>query len=206
VASEPSWRAARARCRWHRAWSCTTRHRAAAAVRAPAGARCHGPAGAPVRGGGECGGVAMARQRAGQRRPPGGGAHVAAADAQHGLARRGGSRVRGAALRWASGLKGGGVLTFAPALLLDSYGAIETDLSGSRHFNGKKFLVSQARSQSGNAVGFVGGMGAAVLAGFFVAGAPVVLAALAGGIFCQVIWNWTGAADAAAGATERALR
>ena len=111
------------------------------------------------------------------------------------------------ALRWSTGLKGGGVLAFAPALLLDSYGAIETDLqTGSRHFNGKKFLVSQARSQSGNAVGFVGGIGAAVLAGFFVAGAPVVLVALAGGIFCQVIWNWTGAADATAGATERALR
>jgi len=111
------------------------------------------------------------------------------------------------ALRWASGLKGGGVLTFAPALLLDSYGAIETDLSGSRHFNGKKFLVSQARSQSGNAVGFVGGMFVGLIVGAAGAvGAPVVLAGLVGGIFCQVIWNWTGAADATADATEKALR
>ena len=90
------------------------------------------------------------------------------------------------ALRWATSLKGGGVLTFAPALLLDSYGVIETDLqTGSRHFNGKKFLVSQARSQSGNAV---------------------VLVGLVGGIFFQVVWNWSGAADATAEAVERALR
>jgi len=115
------------------------------------------------------------------------------------------ARVPGA-LRWATSLKGGGVLTFAPALLLDSYGAIETDLSGSRHFNGRKFLVSEARSQSGNAVGFVGGLGAAALAGLFVAGAPVVLVGLAGGLVCQIIWNWAGAADASAEAAERALR
>lgn len=50
------------------------------------------------------------------------------------------------------------MLTFAPALLLDSYAAIETALqTGSRNFfNGRKFLLSQARSQSGNAVGFLG--------------------------------------------------
>ena len=115
------------------------------------------------------------------------------------------ARVPGA-LRWASGLKGGGVLTFAPALLLDSYGAIETDLAGSRHFNGKKFLVSQARSQSGNAVGFVGGIVLATLAGAMVAGAPLVLVGLIGGIGCQILWNWFGAADTTAEAAERVLR
>jgi len=121
------------------------------------------------------------------------------------------ARVPGA-LRWATGLKGGGVLTFAPALLLDSYAAIEMDLqTGTRHFNGRKFLVSEARSQSGNALGFVGGMlvgaGAVLLAGPAVlAGSTVVLVGLAGGVFCQVIWNWMGAADATADAAERALR
>ena len=116
------------------------------------------------------------------------------------------ARVPGA-LRWATGLKGGGVLTFAPALLLDSYAAIETDLqTGTRHFNGRKFLVSQARSQSGNAVGFVGGIVAVTLAGALMAGAPLVLVGLAGGIGCQILWNWFGAADATAEAAERVLR
>ncbi len=115
------------------------------------------------------------------------------------------------ALRWATSLKGGGVLTFAPAALLDGYAAIETDLSGARRFNGRKFLVSQARSQSGNAVGMVGGIGLAALlgataVGVTLAGAPLVLVGLAGGIICQIVWNWSGANDAAAEATERALR
>jgi hypothetical protein len=39
-----------------------------------------------------------------------------------------------------------------------------------------------------------------------VAGAPLVLVGLAGGIICQIVWNWSGAADATAGAAEKALR
>jgi hypothetical protein len=58
-------------------------------------------------------------------------------------------------------------------------------------------LVSEARSQSGNAVGLGEGI--------FV-GVAIGMMGLAGGIICQIVWNWSGAADATAGAAEKALR
>ena len=117
-----------------------------------------------------------------------------------------GERQLPAALRWASTKTGGGVLTFAPSLALDAYDAIEVDLqTGGRSFNTQKFLVAEARSQSGNAVGFVGGLAVVAVAGVFVAGAPLVIIGLAGGIAFQVLWNWSGAADATGNAAQRAL-
>jgi hypothetical protein len=110
------------------------------------------------------------------------------------------------ALRWATSKTGGGVLTFAPSLLLDAYEAIEVDLqTGGRSFNTTKFLVAEARSQSGNAVGFVGGMVAVALAGGAVAGAPLVLLGLGVGIILQVAWNASGMADEAGNLAKAAM-
>jgi hypothetical protein len=115
-----------------------------------------------------------------------------------------------ASLRWASSLRGGGVLTFAPSAALDLYNATEVDLQTRQvNFKGQQFLVDSARSQSGNMVGFVGGIGTVALVGAVtagaVAGAPLLLIGLAAGITLQVAWNWVGGADAAAGLTQRAL-
>jgi hypothetical protein len=41
--------------------------------------------------------------------------------------------------------------------------------------------------------------------GIFV-GVAIGMMGLAGGIICQIVWNWSGAADATAGAAEKALR
>lgn len=109
-------------------------------------------------------------------------------------------------LRWTQGRVGGGVLAFAPSAALDLYNATEVDLrSREFSFNGRQFMVDSARSQSGNAVGFAGGLVAVAVFGGAVAGAPLVVIGLAAGVFVQVVWNWSGAADGAANLTRRAL-
>jgi hypothetical protein len=109
-------------------------------------------------------------------------------------------------LRWASTKTGGGVLTFAPSMALDAYDAVEVDLqTGGRSFNTNKFLVAEARSQSGNAVGFVGGLVAVALVGGAIAGAPLVLLGLGVGIALQVAWNTSGMADQAGNLAQSAL-
>lgn len=118
-----------------------------------------------------------------------------------------GERQLPGALRWAASKTGGGVLTFVPSLMLDAYDSIESDLqTGGSRFNGQKFLIAQARSQSGNVVGFAGGLMVAGAAGVFVAGAPLVVIGLIGGIAFQLLWNWQGGADAASEAAAQALR
>ena len=110
------------------------------------------------------------------------------------------------ALRWSQGRLGGGILTFAPSLALDTYNAIEVDLQGGGYrFNGQKFVEDSARSQSGNVVGVLGTAAVVAVAGVFVAGPPLVLIGLAGGIGFQALWNWSGGADAAADAASQAL-
>lgn len=109
-------------------------------------------------------------------------------------------------LRWTQGRVGGGVLAFAPSAALDIYNATEVDLHAREFsFNGRQFLVDSARSQSGNLAGFAGGAMAVVVAGGALAGAPLLLFGLGVGIIVQVVWNWSGRADAAAAAMERAL-
>jgi hypothetical protein len=111
-------------------------------------------------------------------------------------------------LRWTTSTGGGGLLTFAPSLALDAYQAIEGDLWAGGRFKTHQFLVDEARNQSGNLVGFAGGMGVAMGAAalFGIAGAPLILVGLGGGLVCQLLWNWAGGGDAAADATQRALR
>ena len=110
-------------------------------------------------------------------------------------------------LRWTQGRVGGGVLAFAPSAALDLYNATEVDLRTREFsFNGRQFLVDSARSQSGNAVGFAGGLVAVALVGGFAAGAPLVVIGLVGGVFVQVVWNWFGAADGSANLMGRALQ
>ena len=109
-------------------------------------------------------------------------------------------------LRWTQGRVGGGVLAFAPSAALDLYNATQVDLQSREfNFNGRQFLVDSARSQSGNAVGFAGGLLAVAIFGGVVAGAPLVLVGLAAGVLVQVVWNWSGRADKAAAAMDRAL-
>ena len=115
-------------------------------------------------------------------------------------------------LRWATGMVGGGMLTFAPSILIDTYKSIETDtLTGRSSFNTKTFLVEEAKSQSGNALGFGTGVlvtGAiAVLFGPAVAASAMVIGgAFIAGVFVQIVWNWTGGADAAEAYARGALR
>jgi hypothetical protein len=105
-----------------------------------------------------------------------------------------------------NGKIGGGVLTFAPSAALDVYNSIERDMSGDMRFNRQKFIIASAKSQSGNLLGMVGGAGAILIGGFFLAGAPLILVGLAGGIAVQFIWGATGMADQAGSAAERALK
>lgn len=113
-------------------------------------------------------------------------------------------------LRWTSGKVGGGVLAFAPSAALDAYNAIETDAQGNRSFNSRQFAVDSAKSQSGNAVGFIAGaavtIGVGAVAGAAAAAsAPVILVALGVGIVFQVAWNASGAADWAGQRAEEHL-
>ncbi len=115
-------------------------------------------------------------------------------------------------IRWASGGVGGGVLTFGPTAVLDLYSAIEVDLqTGQRSFNHQSFLVSQARNQSGNALGFGAGMvvtGVALVAGgaAAAASAPVLILAFGVGLVAQVVWNAAGGADWAERQARTGLR
>jgi len=43
------------------------------------------------------------------------------------------------------------------------------------------------------------------LVGGLTAGAPPVLVGLVGGVVVQLVWNWTGRADKAADAMDRAM-
>jgi len=52
----------------------------------------------------------------------------------------------------------------------------------------------------------VGALAVVLVGGVVLAGSTVVLVGLVGGLFFQVVWNWSGAADATAEAVERALR
>jgi len=110
-------------------------------------------------------------------------------------------------LRWTQGRVGGGVLAFAPSAALDLYNATEVDL-GTRefNFNGKQFWVASARSQTGNAMGFAAGALAVTAAvGVGIVGAPLVIIGLGAGVFVQLVWNWSGAAEGSANLTLRAL-
>ncbi|UXH80165.1 hypothetical protein [Roseateles amylovorans] len=118
---------------------------------------------------------------------------------------------------WASGKMGTGVITFAPTAALDAWSSIEFDLDTSgqrriRSFDTKKFLVTSARNQSGNALGLAASIAAVPAAvaigaglGITIVGAPLVLVALATGFAVQVVWNSYGGADFAENQARAAL-
>lgn len=75
----------------------------------------------------------------------------------------------------------------------------------------RKFLVDEARSQSGNALGFAAGAivtgAVAILAGPAVAASAVVVgSALLAGVAVQIVWNLAGGADAADAFASGALK
>lgn len=120
-------------------------------------------------------------------------------------------------MAWATGRMGTGVITFAPTAALDAWSSIEFDLdaSGQRHvrsFDTKKFLITSARNQSGNALGLAASIAAVPAAvavgvgiGVTFAGAPLVLIALGVGLAVQVVWNVSGGADFAENQARAAL-
>jgi len=94
---------------------------------------------------------------------------------------------------------GGGVLTFGPTAAIDAMQSIDRDVDGRLGFNGTKFTIASARSQSGNAVGWAAGKTtvllteAFVVAGVFTLSAPaVVLVGLVAGLGAAVLWNVNG--------------
>lgn len=114
-------------------------------------------------------------------------------------------------VRWVQSRRGTGVLAVAPSLAVDLYNATEVDLRQREFsFNGQQFLVDSARSQSGNAVGVLGGLGTVAVVGALsagaIAGAPLVLIGLGGGIVLQALWSYAGADDAAGSLMRRALQ
>ena len=125
---------------------------------------------------------------------------AAAADARWGGGRWG----------WTSRMPGAGILTFAPSAAIDAVNSLQysTNAQGQRQLSGfdtHKFVVSSAKSQSGNMLGMLASMGVgALLVGTSLAGAPVLLVALGTGILVQAVWSSTGGADWVAGQVDRA--
>jgi hypothetical protein len=104
-----------------------------------------------------------------------------------------------------NGWKMGGMLAFAPSAAIDLYKNVSRDAQGSIGFDGNQFLIDSAKSQSGNAAGWVGGYAtgfvavkALALAGVTLAGAPLILVVLGSGIAIQLVWGWQGMGDLAA--------
>jgi hypothetical protein len=96
-------------------------------------------------------------------------------------------------------LKAGvGVLTFGPSAVMDAMQSIDRDVDGRLEFDGKKFAIASARSQSGNLLAF--GTAEILTWGLVVTGttvaAPAILIGLAVGFGVALYWNGSGAADA----------
>jgi hypothetical protein len=98
------------------------------------------------------------------------------------------------------------LLAFAPTAGLDLWKNIHTDAAGVTRLDGRQFLIDSAEKQSGNALGFVGGLVAVALLPAAVTGAPVILIGLGAGIVVQLLWNWAGGSEVAKSAAEQALR
>jgi hypothetical protein len=105
-----------------------------------------------------------------------------------------------------NGWKMGGVLAFAPSAALDTYKHVSRDVQGDVRFNLNGFLIDSAKSQSGNAAGWVAGLIAAPIAvAFGLTAAPVILVSLIAGVTVQIVWGATGMSDMASSEAERAL-
>jgi hypothetical protein len=98
---------------------------------------------------------------------------------------------------------GGGVLAFVPSAAIDAYKNVSRDMQGSMGFDGKQFLIDSAKSQSGNAAGFITGLAVGVFLGTT---APLIIFGLVAGIGVQVAWGSLGYGDVAAAKAEKALK
>lgn len=85
-----------------------------------------------------------------------------------------------------------GMITFAPSAAIDLWNSIGRDTNGSLHFDARNFTLASARSQSGNLLGFTGGILIAPLAAGPISAA--VLAFLAG-FSIQVAWGYIHGPD-----------
>ncbi len=123
------------------------------------------------------------------------------------------ARWAGSRWGWTGRMPGAGILTFAPSAAIDAANSIHytVDAQGRKHMSGfdtDKFIIASAKSQSGNALGMLAGMGVAAGAVMILpalAGAPVLLLALGAGIAAQAVWGWSGGADKAGELAGRAL-
>jgi hypothetical protein len=108
-----------------------------------------------------------------------------------------------------SGKVGGHFLTFGVSGVIDVVQSIDRDVDGRLGFNGRRFAVASARSQSGNVAGVVGGflfsVGAVAFTSLALVSAPVIIFGLAGGIFFQAVWGASGGTDWAGAAMEQYL-
>ncbi len=104
----------------------------------------------------------------------------------------------------------GGVLTFAPTAAIDLF----NNFSGS-HFNGRQFVIDEAKSQPGNAAAFATGEAAIWIAprvavalfgaGTAIGTAPLLLIGIGVGIIAQIVWKATGLNEKAGRLIEKAM-
>lgn len=94
----------------------------------------------------------------------------------------------------------GGVLTFGPTLINDVMSNYNHNAKLDQKFNYMQFAVDSAKNQTGNVAALVGGLAFAKvavvalgMAGFTVAGAPLVLIGLGAGVLIGVAYNLSSA-------------
>lgn len=97
---------------------------------------------------------------------------------------------------WLSSVKVGGVLGLAPTLISDIMNNYNHNATLGQRFNWKQFGVDTATNQTGNLLAMGGGAVVAVFLGVAgLAGAPLVIAALGGGLFIGAIYQTSDVDD-----------
>jgi len=97
---------------------------------------------------------------------------------------------------WLSSVKVGGVLGLAPTLVSDIMNNYNHNATLGQRFNWKQFGVDTATNQTGNLLAMGGGAVVAVFLGVAgLAGAPLVIAAIGGGLLIGAIYQTSDADD-----------
>jgi len=97
---------------------------------------------------------------------------------------------------WLSSVKVGGVLGLAPTLVSDIMNNYNHNATLGQRFNWKQFGVDTATNQTGNLLAMGGGAVVAVFLGVAgLAGAPLVIASIGGGLLISAIYQTSDADD-----------